>query len=88
VRKAEWTDFDLEQKEWRIPSARMKMREPHVVPLSRQALKILRDLEPITASGRYVFPSLRRPDRPMSENALTATVLSRIEKKARLLAGI
>ena len=59
LRAAEWSEFDLETAEWRIPGSRMKMREPHVVPLSRQAVALLRDLQPLTGGGRYLFPSLR-----------------------------
>jgi integrase len=52
----------------------MKMRNPHRVPLSRQALTILRDLHPLTGSGRFVFPSIRSSLRPMSENTLNAAL--------------
>jgi len=52
----------------------MKMREPHVVPLSRQAVEILRDLRPLTGSGPYVFPSIRTSQRPMSENTINGAL--------------
>ena len=52
----------------------MKMGEPHLVPLSTQAVAVLRELEPLTGSGRYVFPSLRTPSRPISENTLGAAL--------------
>lgn len=74
LRKAEWSEFDLDGGEWRIPPSRMKMREQHIVPLAHQAVAILRHLQPITGRGSYVFPSLRGPDRPMSENAVTAAL--------------
>ena len=74
LRAAEWSEFDLDAGQWRIPAERMKMREPHIVPLARQAIEILRDLRPITGGGRYVFPSLRTWARPMSENAITAAL--------------
>jgi len=74
LRKAEWKEFDLDHHEWRIPAARMKMREQHIVPLAKQAVAILRDLQPITGRGRYVFPSPGSSDRPMSENAITAAL--------------
>ena len=74
LRSAEWSEFDLDGAEWRIPAARMKMREEHVVPLAIQAVTILRKLEPITGSGRYVFPSLRSMQRPMSENTINAAL--------------
>ena len=74
LRAAEWSEFDLPNAEWRIPAARMKMREPHIVPLARQAIAILRELEPLARGGRYLFPSLRTRDRPMSENTINAAL--------------
>jgi integrase len=74
LRRAEWAEIDLDKGEWRIPAERMKMREPHLVPLSVQAVAILRDLHPLTGSGRYVFPSNRSAQRPMSENTVTAAL--------------
>jgi integrase len=74
LRAAEWSEFDLETAEWRIPGSRMKMREPHIVPLSRQAVALLRDLHPLTGAGRYLFPSLRGGDRPISNNTLNASL--------------
>lgn len=72
LRAGEWAEIDLEAAEWRIPAARMKMGNDHIVPLSRQAVEILRSLHPITGHGRFVFPSLRTGERPMSENTLNA----------------
>jgi integrase len=74
LRRAEWTEFDLEKGEWRIAGEKMKSRVPHVVPLSRQALDVLRELQPLTGSGRYVFPGLRGRDRAMSENTVNAAL--------------
>lgn len=74
LRKAEWAEFDLDAGEWRIPAERMKMRQPHLVPLSHQAVAILRELYPLTGSGRYVFPSIRSMARPMSENTITVAL--------------
>lgn len=74
LRAAEWTEIDLDRAEWRIPAERMKMRAPHLVPLSRQAVDILRDLRPLTGSGRYVFPSIRTTHRPMSEVTVNAAL--------------
>jgi integrase len=74
LRAAEWSEFDLDAAEWRIPADRMKMREPHVVPLSRQATAVLRTIQLLTGTGRYVFPSLRTPTRPMSENTVNAAL--------------
>lgn len=76
LRRAEWSEFDLDAAApvWRIPGARMKMKAAHLVPLSTQAVDILRDLWRLTGGGRYVFPSVRTPARPMSENTLTAAL--------------
>ncbi len=74
LRKAEWSEFDLDGATWRLPAARMKMRTEHIVPLSRQAVEILSELKPLTGGGRYVFPSARTTGRPMSENAVTAAL--------------
>ena len=74
LRGAEWSEFDLEGAEWRIPAARMKIGEQHIVPLSRQAVAILRELHILTGSGRYVFPSLLSAERPMSDNTINAAL--------------
>jgi integrase len=70
LRNAEWSEFDLDGAEWRIPAERMKAREPHIVPLSGQAVAILRELHPLTGSGRFVFPGERTRNRPMSNNTV------------------
>jgi integrase len=70
LRGAEWTEFDLEAAEWRIPAERMKMGEPHVVPLSRQALAILKELKALAAGSVYVFPQKGNPLKVMSENTI------------------
>lgn len=72
LRMAEWTEFRLDDAEWRIPAERMKARVLHIVPLSTQAVAILRELEPFSGSGRFLFPSVRTPARPMSNNTLNA----------------
>jgi integrase len=74
LRHAEWSELDRDGGEWRIPAAKMKMRRPHRVPLSRQALDVLRDLQLITGGGRFLFPSVRSTVRPMSENTLNAAL--------------
>ena len=74
LRKAEWAEIDLDKAEWNIPAARMKMRDPHLVPLSTQAVAILRELHPLTREGRYVFPGARTNGRPMSDNAILAAL--------------
>jgi integrase len=74
MRGAEWAEIDFEKAEWRIPASKMKMREQHIVPLSVQALAILRELHPLTGAGRYLFPSERTGERPMSENTVNAAL--------------
>jgi integrase len=74
LRGAEWSEIDFEKAEWRIPASKMKMREQHIVPLSVQALAILRELHPLTGAGRYLFPSERTADRPISENTVNAAL--------------
>lgn len=66
LRAAQWKEFDLEAAEWRIPAERMKMRQQHIVPLSEQALAILRDLHAFTGGGKYLFPSTRTETRPIA----------------------
>lgn len=70
LRGAEWSEFDLEHCEWRIPAERMKMRAPHIVPLSRQALAVLEQLKPLTGDGQYLFPNQHKPNACMSENTM------------------
>jgi integrase len=74
LRQAEWSEFNFETKEWRIPAAKMKMREMHIVPLSTQAIEILEELKPLTGNGKYLFPGIRYPDRPMSDNTLNCAL--------------
>jgi len=82
LRKATWDEINFAAVEWRIPAARMKMREVHIVPLSRQAIEVLRELEPLTGNGipakpdvpRYIFPGGRSRERPMSEGAVLAAL--------------
>lgn len=73
LRHAEWTEFDLEDAIWRISAGKMKARRAHAVPLSKQVIELLRSLQPLTGSGRYVFPSAYGGSRPMSENTLNAS---------------
>jgi integrase len=74
LRHAEWKEFDFDNAEWRIPAEKMKMRRPHRVPLSRQALAILKEQEPVTGHSRWLFPSVRSVMRPISENTLNAAL--------------
>jgi integrase len=72
LRHAEWSEFDLDgnDPEWRIPAAKMKMREQHIIPLAKQAVKILEELKSLTGHGRYLFPALTTTTRCMSENTV------------------
>lgn len=72
LRRAEWSEIDIDKAEWRIPAKKMKMKEQHIVPLSVQALTILEEIRPLTGNGKYVFPSVRTNIRPMSENTVNA----------------
>jgi integrase len=72
LRKAEWSEFDLDNAEWKIPAERMKMREPHIVPLSKQAVDLLRELQTYTGGRVALFPNYRRPN-----ECMTATTLNR-----------
>lgn len=72
LRTARWKDVDLETAEWRFTAS--KTGTPHIVPLATQAVSILKDLRPVTQRSEYVFPSLRTPKRPMSENAVNVAL--------------
>ncbi len=74
LRQMEWSEVDLENAQWNIPAEKMKMKQSHIVPLSKQSLTILEDVKPLTGSGRYVFPCHRSPHRPMSNNAINAAL--------------
>ena len=74
LRAAEWSEFHIGAQEWRIPGARMTAGIPHIVPLSKQALALLKDIQPATGNGKYVFPSPRSWTRPLSNVALLAAL--------------
>ncbi len=83
LRATAWTEIDLDSALWTIPAARMKRSvegkangEPHTVPLSTQAVKILRDLQPYSGHGALVFPGERSHDRPISENSVRTALIS------------
>lgn len=71
IMSAEWSDFDLERREWLIPGYRMKMKIPHVVPLSDQAMTLLKELHGITGEMTYLFPS------PCKEQSMCRDSLSK-----------
>ena len=72
LRHAEWNEFDFEGALWTIPAGKTKMRKDHLVPLSRQSIAILKDLNALTGPDGYVFPSIRSRKRPMSDNTINA----------------
>ncbi|WP_067738267.1 tyrosine-type recombinase/integrase [Novosphingobium naphthalenivorans] len=72
LRHAEWSEFDFEDELWTIPAAKTKMRKDHLVPLSRQAIAILKEAHALTGPKGYVFPSIRSWARPMSDNTINA----------------
>ena len=74
LRYAEWADFDFDKALWTIPPHKTKMRRAHTIPLSRQALAILATIEHDAEYSRFLFPSLRSVDRPMSENTINAAL--------------
>lgn len=74
LRHAEWSEIDLEGALWIIPADKMKMRKPHHVPLSRQAIAQLRSMHEVTGPTGYVFPSIRTRTRPMSDNTINAAL--------------
>lgn len=84
LRKAEWKDIDLDKAEWRYVAS--KTQPNHIVPLSKQAVSILRELHPLTGHGKYVFPSARSAKRPMSDNAVLAA-MRRMDIPADVMTG-
>ncbi|OZI64310.1 MULTISPECIES: tyrosine-type recombinase/integrase [Alcaligenaceae] len=70
LRKSTWEEFDLDAAVWTIPAERMKMRRPHIVPLSKQAMVALRELHALTGGGKALFPSYRKPGQVMSATTL------------------
>jgi integrase len=74
LRHAEWAEIGLDSSTWTIPAAKMKLRRPHIVPHSQQAVTVLRELRPLTGQGRYVFPGARTAARPMSSNTVNAAL--------------
>jgi integrase len=83
LRMMEHSELNLDAAEWRIPGARMKMGEPHIVPLSSQAVAILRNVQLLGVNGRYVLPSLLSRDRPMSEN--TYNRAQRLDERRKMM---
>ncbi|EEC0688484.1 tyrosine-type recombinase/integrase [Salmonella enterica subsp. enterica] len=74
LRASEWNEFDLDNDLWQIPKERMKMRRPHLVPLSRQVKSHLSELKEITGWGKYVFPGRNDAHKPMSEASINQVI--------------
>ena len=76
LRTMEWKEIDLEAARWEIPAEKMKMRQPHIVPLASQSMDVLRQIHPLTGRGDYVFPSARKGGRPLSDNGVRTALRS------------
>ena len=76
IRRAEWSEIDWKEKLWRIPASKMKTKQPHLVPLARQTLELLGELQAISGQKKYLFPASWGGERPMSE----ATVLAALRR--------
>lgn len=74
LRTAEWSEIDFKEEVWNIPESKMKMKKPHIVPLARQSVHILKTLEVLTGKGKYVFPNHNTPLRPLSKHAVTCAL--------------
>ncbi len=74
LRRMEWSELDLDKFEWIIPAEKMKKGVTHIVPLARQAVEVLREIQPLTGHGKYVFHGERDHDRPMSDNAIRSAL--------------
>jgi integrase len=70
IRQMEWAEINWEALRWEIPAEKMKMRQPHIVPLASQSQSLLREIQALTGRGRFVFPSVRGQVRPLSENGV------------------
>lgn len=74
LRRMEWVELHLDKAEWIIPAEKMKKGVTHIVPLARQAVEVLREIQPLTGHGKYVFHGERDHDRPMSDNAIRSAL--------------
>ena len=81
--EAEWSEFDLDEKEWRIPPDRMKMKTPHIVPLANQVIELLKTLQTFTGTTKLVFPNQNDHSKPMS-NGTILMALKRMGYKGRM----
>ena len=76
LQKAEWAEFDFESAEWRLPAVKMKMKQRHIVPLTRQVLSILEELRTYTGNGRFLFPSVRTDTKPIALESMLVALRS------------
>ncbi len=74
LRHAEWEEINIDEAVWKIPAEKMKIKNVHIIPLSKQASHVFEEIRPLTGSGKYVFPSLRSGSRPMSDNTVLAAL--------------
>lgn len=74
LRQAEWCEIDFDNRVWEVPKERMKMRRPHCVPLSEQAINLLEQLKPVTGHYQYIFPGRIHHSKPMSEMAMNVLI--------------
>jgi integrase len=74
LRQAKWSEIDFAEKVWRVPAERMKMKQPHAVPLSRQVLYLLQDLRSLARDSEFLFPALHTTKRPLSDNTLNVAL--------------
>jgi integrase len=81
--KSRWEEFNLEKCEWQIPAERMKMRRPHIVPLSKQAVEILQEQQKLSGNREWVFSSQVRPQQPISNNTVLGAI-KRLGYKGRM----
>jgi integrase len=86
LRQAQWKDIDFEAEQWRLPPETTKMRDEHIVPLSKQALAILRELQEISGTSIYLFPSQNRQKNPiMSENTIGSILKKKMGYKGQMV---
>jgi integrase len=86
LRNARWEDIDEENAMWRIPAEQMKMKRPHLVPLSPQALQLLKELRPVSGKSKLLFPSANNPEKPISDVTLTkALIILKFKRSRRLI---
>lgn len=74
LRQAEWSEIDFQAEQWNIPAEKMKMKLPHIVPLSLQAITILNEVKQLTGNSKFIFPNGRTFSKPLSENGITAAL--------------